>query len=301
MQPDLLKPFTDFRRLDRDVLRSISQHVRLLNFPAGRTLLRPGRQLQGRYYLLSGAVNTDQVAGEIQAGSLRAQERLYPGARTIVTAAVTSLLHVDWERARFLTEVASRLDADMDEAWRERFLLSPMMRRTCAEEWRAILDGFEPSVLAQNQRVIEEGAPADGCYVLREGHAVVHAGRHTFAYLMPGDFFGEDALVTGRVRSASITMLEQGSVLKLPEEVFRRLVLDRVVPQVHAAGKGVLLNAGITPIEGAVSVSLRWLRQQLRRLDRNRPHYVIGGASEDRALAALVLIQAGFTASAVLD
>lgn len=87
----------------------------------------------------------------------------------------------------------------------------------------------------------------------------------------------------------------------MPEEVFWQMVLDRVVPWVHSVGKGVLLNAGIAPVEGAMSVSLRWLRQQLRRLDRNRPHYVIGGASEDRALAALVLIQAGFTASAVLD
>lgn len=215
MQPDLLKPFTDFRRFDRDVLRSISQHVRVLNFPAGRTLLRPGRQLQGRYYLLAGAVNTDQVAGEIEAGSLRAQERLDSGAKTIVTASATSLVYVDWERARFLTEVSSHADADMDESWREHFLLSPMMRKTCPEEWRAILAGFEPLLFEKNQRVIEEGTTADGCYVLREGRAAVHTGRHTFAYLMPGDFFGEDSLFTGRARNASITMLETGECVEI--------------------------------------------------------------------------------------
>jgi CRP-like cAMP-binding protein len=299
MQPDLLRHFTDFRRLDGDALRSIGQHVRVLSFPAGRTLLRRGRQLQGRYYLLAGSVHTDHVDGAIHAGSVLAQEPLYPGARTIVTVAASTVLHVDWERARFLTEATTGPDPEV--AWRERFLLSPMMRKTCPEEWQAILAGLESCSFGQNQRVIEEGARADGCYVLREGHAVVHAGRHTFAYLMPGDFFGEDSLVTGRVRNASITMLEAGSVLKLPEAVFRQLVLERVVPTVRAAGKGVLVNAGSAPVAGTVHVTLRWLRQQLRHLDRSRPHYVIGGAAEDRALAALVLIQAGFTASAVLD
>lgn len=300
MQPERFRQFADFARFDRDALTSLDRHVRELQFPGGRTLLREGRQLQGRYYLLAGTVRIGPPDSIVEAGSSQARQRLYPGSRVITTMAPCTLLYVDWERARFLGDAPVTLHAD-DEGWRERFLLSPMMRKTCPSEWRAILSELELSPLTRGQRVIEEGATAEGCFVLRSGHAVVHTGRHTFAYLMPGDFFGEDALVTGRVRNASVTMIEEGSVLRMPEHVFRQMLLEPLVAKRHAAGRGVLVNAGATRIEGTVQVSLRWLRQQLRRLDRNKPHYVVGGGHEERSLAALILIQAGFDAAAVLD
>ncbi len=56
MQADYFRQFTDFARLDRDALTSLQQHARVLHFPGGQTLLREGRQLQGRFYLLSGSV-----------------------------------------------------------------------------------------------------------------------------------------------------------------------------------------------------------------------------------------------------
>ncbi len=219
----------------------------------------------------------------------------------IITLDSTTLLHLDWERARFLAESPIDVTHFDGGGWQERFLLSPMMRKTCPTEWRTILAELERVPVSKGQRVVEEATPADGCYVLRDGHAVVHAGRHTFAYLMPGDFFGEDALVTGQMRNASVTMLEEGAVLRMPESVFRQMLRESVVPRVSAAGRGVMVNAGGSPIEGVIHVSLRWLRQQLRKMDRGRPHYVVGGIEQDRTLAALILIQAGFKASAVLD
>lgn len=301
MQPDRYRQFADFARFDREALTSLDRHVRELRLPSGRTLLREGRHLPGHYYLLAGAVRIGPPDCVVRAGSSQARQRIYPGSRTITTVEPSTLMYVDWEQARFLEEIAGALRSPPDEGWQERFLLSPMMRRTCPSEWRSILSELELRSLIRGQRVIEEGSAADGCFVLRTGHAVVHAGRHTFAYLMPGDFFGEDALVTGRVRNASVTMIEAGSVLRMPEEMFRRMVLEPVVSRVRAAGRGVLVNAGVNRIEGTVQVSLRWLRQQLRRLDRSRPHYVVGGGDEERSLAALILIQAGFDAAAVLD
>lgn len=295
-----IRQFADFSRLDRDDLSTILRHSRRICFPAPRTLLRGGRKLSGRLYLLEGSVRTSSPDELIQAGTARARQPIYPGACRIDAVSPCSLLHVDWERVSFLAEVMAT-DTQAEAAWQERFLTSPMLRRTSPETWRRILTQMDCHVFTRGDRVVREGTAADGCYVLREGHAVVHSARHTLAYLMPGDFFGEDALVTGRVRNASITMLDDGKVLRMPETLFRQMLLQPLVPHVSVAGKGVLVNAGTHPIEGSVPVSLRWLRQQVRQLDRSRPHYVVGGRSEDRSLAALILIQAGINAAAVLD
>src|SRR5207237_7507846 len=56
----------------------------------------------------------------------------------------------------------------------------------------------------ENQTIAEEGRPGDDFYVLLSGQAkVVRRGR-TVARLMPGDFFGEIALLDGGPRTASV-------------------------------------------------------------------------------------------------
>ena len=94
----------------------------------------------------------------------------------------------------------------------------------------------------ENETVAEEGKPGDDFYVILGGQAkVVQRGR-TIATLIPGDFFGEIALLDGGPRSASVvaetpletmtlnrkpfhSMLqrEPSIVLKMLEEVAGRL------------------------------------------------------------------------------
>ena len=48
--------------------------------------------------------------------------------------------------------------------------------------------------------------------------------RKTFAYLMPGDFFGEMALLEGKNRSASAQAIDKSKILVIGKEDFRRLL-----------------------------------------------------------------------------
>lgn len=50
--------------------------------------------------------------------------------------------------------------------------------------------------------------------------------RKTFAYLGPGDFFGELAVIVGRMRSASAQAVETSRVLIVPKAELKRLLLS---------------------------------------------------------------------------
>ena len=302
MNADELRRFNDFRRADRDTLATVLKHSRELLIAADRHVVGQGRQLPGRYYLLAGCVQTTEPAAIIDAGGPQACERLYPGVGSIRTRSPTRLLQVDWDRIAFLFALSHTHGlAETGETWESRFLGSPMMQLLTTADWRALLGALSPRPCDKGIEVVRQGERADCCFVLAEGHAVVHRGRRTLTYLMPGDLFGEDALVTGQARNATVTMLENGVVLTMPQLLFSRLLQDTLVDYVRQPGSGRLVNVGMPPVSHAINVSTQTMRQQLHRFDRAQMHFVIGGSEAERALATLLLSQAGFRAVAVQD
>ena len=302
MNVEDLRRFSDFRLAERDVLATVLKHSREVVVAADRCVLAQRRQLPGRFYLVAGCVRTTQPQAVFDHRSKRAAERLYPGVGSIRTCEVTRLLQVDWDRIAFLFDLDRAPGvSDVRESWEARFLGSPMMQLLTTQEWQTLLVGLSPRTYEKGAVVVRQGESADCCFVLENGHAVVHRGRRTLAYLSPGDFFGEDALVTGLGRNATVTMLEPGSALALPRPLFNDLLLKSLVEYTNRPGRGLLVNIGLQPVVDAINVSTETLRQQLHRFGRGQQHFVVGGNEAQRALAALMLCQAGFKALAVAD
>lgn len=66
-------------------------------------------------------------------------------------------------------------------------------------------------------------------YVIRAGKVRVikesHGRQRVVTTLGPGDFFGEMAVVTGRPRSATVEVVEEAELLKLPAEKLQEMIL----------------------------------------------------------------------------
>lgn len=76
--------------------------------------------------------------------------------------------------------------------------------------------------------VAEQGGPGADLYILMSGHAAVRqaspgAGVRELAVLNGGEFFGEVALLTGGVRSASVVALTELDLLSLSRASLQRL------------------------------------------------------------------------------
>lgn len=291
-----LSQFEPFAACSRAELDLITSHARRLLIPERRWLLRPGRSLKGHHYLLRGSVATVRPASVISAGQPRARQALYPGAsglRTLtdceflqVPALVFELLKPDPVSPLIVVGEAA-------DCWQSRFLGSELLTSLPPPVWQRLLNGLQPSVAARGDWVIREGdAAADSCYVLTAGVArVVRAGQ-MLARLEPGDLFGEDALITGEPRNASVRMDTHGRVMALAAADFRDFLVSALL-------QGVYEDPESRPDAGSSLVrfgSSRDLRERIARLPAARRYLVSSALPEVESLAIFLMRKQGLSA-----
>ena len=83
-----------------------------------------------------------------------------------------------------------------------------------------------PFSLPAGWPLVQEGIPADACYVLTEGAARVFHDREQIAELGPGDLVGEMALLGGGQRRATVTSSTRVAGLRIENDPLRT-VLDK--------------------------------------------------------------------------
>ncbi|WP_157703270.1 cyclic nucleotide-binding domain-containing protein [Alkalispirochaeta alkalica] len=79
---------------------------------------------------------------------------------------------------------------------------------------------------APRETVIRKGEMGDCMYIIREGRVSVHDETRTFAELGPGQVVGEMAVLDPEPRSASVTALEETSLLKIGKDAFDSVMAD---------------------------------------------------------------------------
>ena len=83
--------------------------------------------------------------------------------------------------------------------------------------------------LSEGTTVFRQGDPGGSMYVIRAGKARVlkeSRGRQRMVTTLgPGDFFGEMAVVTGRPRSATVEIVEDAELLKVPADKLQEMVV----------------------------------------------------------------------------
>ncbi len=124
----------------------------------------------------------------------------------------------------------------------------------------------------------------------------------------PGDCFGDEALVTGGNRNATVRMTEDGELLVLGEKDFRELMSGSLVREVDAGQARTLLRDGWTPIdvryeeefdEGRITDALHLPLPELRRqaetrLDQSGRYVTVCHSGRRSAVAAFLLKQRGY-------
>lgn len=293
MVKHLLKRFEAFEALAAAELSGVARHTQVISIPANRWVLREGRTLSGSYYLVQGRVRLFMPAAVVGHRSRDARTPLYPGHAAIRTLTAARLLHVDTASVAMLlgrTDLQPKQEVLLP--WEQRFLGSPLMRRLDAGVWQKLFSELDERPFAAGDDLISEGDPASDFLVLKSGRAAVRRDGRTLVQLVPGDFFGEDALIMNGRRNATVSALEAGAVLRLPKDRFVALLLDRVVRFVECSDAGVNLDIGEP---GA----LARLRQTMAGLDPKQRYQVVGGRPEERALATFILAQKGLDAWAM--
>ena len=211
----------------------------------------------------------------------------------------------------------ARFDDEYSEDWMARLLESPLMVHVSPTNIQRCFIELERVPVSNGEVLVEAGSRGDYFYIVLNGEARVYTEEsgpyqgQTFD-LLPGDYFGEEALVADTIRNATVKMVGDGEVGRLDKAQFDAIFKSSLVQHIDLEkALKFLASAGIQyemfdvrfPMEyklghreGSINVPVVSLRKRLRELERTKTYLVTPEGGRRSELAVYLLRQAGLTA-----
>jgi CRP-like cAMP-binding protein len=332
IDPALLRTFSPLDGLKQDTLAALARKTSLEELPAGGSLFREGVSDEQTFYLVHGEVELRSASSRVavvRAGTDEARHALAPGRPRRFTARAAShikYLSIDsdlfdvmltWDQTGSyeVNEVSADSPVARDE-WMITLLQTKLFQRIPASNMQAFFTRGQRTPYRAGEVVIKQGAEGDYFYAITTGSCAVTrespTGRKSveLAVLGPGATFGEEALISGSPRSATVTMLTDGSIMRLAKDDFSALLKEPVLDwigfdaanELVAGGKARWLDVRLPSefeaghLPGALNVPLYILRLQLERLDP-KLRYVVCDTGRRSSVGAFIMKERGFDAS----
>jgi rhodanese-related sulfurtransferase len=208
--------------------------------------------------------------------------------------------------------------ANLDEAVRERvagLVKAEPFKQLSFEHLCRCAEAMQPQRVAAGEEVVVQGDRGDFFYVIQSGSAEVlrsDAGRKavSVAKLGPGSSFGEEALLKGEPRNATVRMKSAGTLLKIGKADFDRLIRSELLREIEpqeaqaliAQDKASLIDCRFEEewelwrLKNARLIPLEEIRDRSRGLDKDRQYIVYCRTGRRSRAAAFLLRQAGVDA-----
>ncbi len=334
VDPAMLARLAPLEELGQDSLRQLATVARLANFAGGMRLAGFVWQ-QRAVYLLRGELKLDYPDGAVKlivGGCDEALARVGrsgmdpSGAKAITDV---ELLWFDenvldilltWDQlapSPFLSLQASGDVADwrvMPGLFDARQLTLGAFASLPAANIDSLLACFQRQSVKRGEVIVRQKEPGDFYYVIEQGRAQVTrevtGAQVELAELNAGDAFGEEALIAETTRNATVTMVTDGSLLRLAKADFVRLLREPLLQHIDAAEAQRRIAAGAVwldvrfPAEyrydglpGALNIPLNELRDALPNLPAEREYVVYCQTGRRSSAAVFLLSQHGIPAS----
>lgn len=197
----------------------------------------------------------------------------------------------------------------------ERARRSSAFRRVPLECVEEAFGRMGRAKVAAGTEVLHQGDEGDLFYIIARGAAEVwQTGLHDdeprlVARLAAGDPFGDEALVTGGTRNATVRIVEDAELLTLGREDYNALVSRQLVEEVEPAVAQTMLTSGYKLLDvryaeenedacipPSLLIPLPELRTRAAELDRDVRWIVYCRSGKRSAVATLLLKQRGYKA-----
>ena len=175
-------------------------------------------------------------------------------------------------------------------------------------------------LVSAGEDVITQGEPGDNFYIIESGRAEVwQQGPYDDEQQLvgvrgPGEHVGDEALVSGGTRNATVRMIEDGTLLVLSRSDFRELISEPMVQEVEIPLAKVLAGQGSQwldvryeeewedgHIPDAILLPLTDIRERMGQLDRAGKYITYCLSGKRSAVAAMILKANGFDAVCMKD
>lgn len=317
-----VRELVPLHRLPRAAQNAVIEQARLHSLGAGAVLCERGEREPCCHYLLSGTMEFvvhGHVIKEVTAGeriAARPLNRQSVSAATLRARDACTVFSV--ERALVEQQVdladAAGLGVQNGADWLTRLMRSGLPAHLPAASVRVFLAMLREQLMSAGEVVLRQGEPGDAYYVVREGRCRVSRrgpdGRSTgVADLGPGEGFGEEALITGRPRNATVTMLTDGRLMRLEKPDFLDLIGEALLrgldlPQARALERRGAVWLDLRPPEafaraalpGSLNLPSPVLRQRAGALAPEERYILLAEDPLDARVGAFLLGERGFDA-----
>jgi CRP-like cAMP-binding protein len=331
----LLRTFSPFDGMKPESLGAFARKMTRKQAPKGRVLFVEGDEEKQTFYLVSGTIDLlaeGEVIGTVRSGTPKSKSPLAHILPRPYSAVATSdkieYLQIDSE---FL-DVAVTLDQTgaykvlelngLDENgpgaddWMTALLQTKAFHKIPPANIQAVFMRLQRVDYRAGDVVIKQGDVGDYFYVVVKG--ICSVARETplnrdgvkLAEMKMGDTFGEEALISNVKRNATITMVTDGTLMRLAKDDFKTLLHEPLLEWVDyesakriAAEGGQWVDVRLPSefehyrAEGAINIPLHSLRLKLKALDRNRHYIVCCDTGRRSSACAYILAERGFHAS----
>lgn len=233
----------------------------------------------------------------------------------------STILRIEAERMEELLAWSQRFADDLRDtaSLRARMNLVRQVapfRQLPLERVRMAFERMQPCEIEAGTTVVREGEKGDRYYLLESGHAEVWrtdpltGDTARVATLGPGDAFGEEALLLGGFRNATVTLATHARLLTLSKDDFDELMRPLLVAEIGVDQARNMVEHGAADwidcrydleydeahIPGARNLPLDKLRELSATLDPSRPYIVYCRSGRRSAAGAFLLRERGLTA-----
>ncbi len=330
---ELLKTFVPLDSLPDEMLDELCNLSSLVHYANGSTVFRQGESDNQSAYLVEGRVrmysDSDESGIDITAHTALARHTLdghQPHHFNMVVVEEAVILTVDntvldymltWDQlsghvGKLASGQIEQSDADRAQLM-TRIAESPVLRKIPASNIQQLLKRMQRMAVHAGEKLITMGEQGDYFYFIETGTASVSRDRE-LAVLQPGSSFGEESLISGSPRNATVRMRENGSVLRLSKQHFKELLQEPLLQWLDVDSARGRVNKGAVWLDvrsvrefehyhlpGAASLPLVNTREGMERLDKSS-HYICYCSTGRRSSAAAFLLgQAGYEVSVLKD
>ena len=326
---ELLKQFSPLSGLKPENQADLASKSQVQETEAGRYVFRQGDADKRTVYLVKGEIELrsgDKIVRVITGGSEEARHPIAPQIpRHLSARAKTNVewfgvdsdlldIMLTWDQtgAFEVGELQAQEETPTDD-WMTTILQTKAFHRIPPANIQAVLMRMENIARKAGDVIIKQGEEGDYFYIVTAGKCVVTRETPTnkagikLAELVTGDGFGEEALISDAKRNATITMLTDGSLVRLAKDDFKKLLnepsqkwIDMAEAQKIVDGGGQWLDVRL-PSEfenkhqdGAINIPLYFIRLKLDTLDPKKKYVVYCDTGRRSSAGAYILSERGF-------
>lgn len=319
-----VKNIYPLNRLSADGLYRLSQGMSMVEYPRGKRLFEIGDTPEFLYYVLGGRVelHTADTTTFMTVGPEAGFETIplpymFPSEHAAWVAAPSRILVVNrklLDAVIFIDQPDSaqavELSYSMGSAtgdWTKAFFRARGYRRVPRAEIEACFSRAEPMEMKRGQVFIHKNDPADYLYIISRGTVHVMSGKIKLAEYGIGATVGEDGLISGLPRNASVVMAADGEVVRISSDDFHKFIKPHMLKSVsyentksvfERGGKWLDVRlhgqTGGVRLRNSISVPYPIIRSRLFAADPNHPYVVVCATERDSPVISFMLNKYGF-------